>query len=113
MTEDELFNTVRKHTEQIIETKLELEREKLRNIIRQEIAASMVNGWGEHRRLVVDTLERLAADSKSNTQSIATIESRLAGITTELNLRSSVWGGIWGAVVAFFAAVLSYFINIP
>lgn len=65
------------------------------------------NGWGEYKRLVVDTLDRLSDEIKSLREEIVTLKLGYTTISVKMGiigaLSGMVAGAVIGAIVAFLA----------
>jgi hypothetical protein len=88
-----------------------------------EIVAVEVEGWGEYRKLILAELERLSrcvgdVDRKLDSfradeigklrAEMAKLELNVATMKTTLDLKSSVWGALGGAIPAALAALIWY-----
>lgn len=82
-----------------------------------------VEGWGEYRKLILAELERLSrcigdVDRKLDgfrsdeigklKTEITALQLSVATLRTTLDLKSSVWGALGGAVPAAIAALIWY-----
>lgn len=68
-------------------------------MVRDEIATAMVDGWGEYRKLVIETLRAQDQDIRANTRAITELRS-------SVDRRASLVGAVAAVIVALlgFAA---------
>lgn len=82
-----------------------------------------MEGWGEYRKLILAELERLSrcvgdvdrkldafrADDIGRVRNeMAELKLQIATLKTTLDIKSSVWGAVGGAIPAAIAAIVWY-----
>jgi len=64
------------------------------------------NGWNEHRRLVVKSLEDLQTQADKIQLQIAALQVDVASLRVAQRLQSGFWGGVAGVIAAIIIVIV-------